>query len=206
LFVGLFVGLFADAFPGRIGAAMLICTACQKAPATTKIMDVASGNKVNAEQHLCSRCAEALGLVAPKVQLKMSPEMLEDLLGTIKEKSSGRGHRDACPGCGMTPIEFKQKGRFGCPRCYEAFRADIVPLLQRVHEAQSHRGRLPAGMAASAPADVQPRSPRAAAAGDPLARLRRQLEDAISKENFEEAARLRDELRRAEKGDGGEAS
>jgi protein arginine kinase activator len=91
----------------------------------------------------------------------------------------------------MTIDEFRQKGRLGCPRCYEAFRHELMPLLQRIHEAQSHTGRLPATMAEVAPAPDD----RA------LSDLRRRLEDAVRGERYEEAARLRDELRRAERGE-----
>ena len=61
-----------------------------------------------------------------------------------------------CPGCGMTTQQFKNTGRLGCPRCYENFRGDLVPLLQRVHEASQHKGRLP-GLTPAA----QPPAPRA---------------------------------------------
>jgi protein-arginine kinase activator protein McsA len=75
---------------------------------------------------------------------------------------------------------------------------DLVPLLQRVHEAVVHRGRLPGGRA-----PAPPPGPMAMPATDTerLADLRRRLEDAIRGERYEEAARLRDDLRRAEKGE-----
>lgn len=173
---------------------MQFCCACHKAPATIVIMDL-NGGSVTDQQHLCQPCAEKLGAVAPKTQLKMSPELLEDLLGAQQPKTA-RGRKDAaCPGCGVTLMSFKQTGRLGCPRCYETFRAELVPLLQRVHESASHRGRLP-GVAAVT----------AAAVTDSLSDLRRRLEDAVRGERYEEAARLRDELRRAEKDPDGATS
>jgi len=179
---------------------MQFCSACQKAPATIVIMDL-SGGSVTGQQHLCGPCAEGLGVVAPKAQMKMSPEILEDLLGTIKGATAPTRRREvACPGCGMTPQDFKQKGRLGCPRCYEAFRQDLVPLLQRVHEATQHRGRLPAGKAAAGGTPGPTPAP-ALPTGDQLAELRKRLEDAVRGERYEEAARLRDDLRRAEKGE-----
>jgi len=140
-----------------------------------------------------------MNLVQPSLPIKMSAEILEDLLGTIKGAGTARRREVVCPGCGMTPQDFKQKGRLGCPRCYEAFRQELVPLLQRVHEAVVHRGRLPGGRAPAPP----PPGPMAMPASDTerLADLRRRLEDAIRGERYEEAARLRDDLRRAEKGE-----
>lgn len=172
---------------------MQYCTACHKAVASIVIMDLTEGEVVG-QQHLCPACAETMGAVQPKTQLKLSAEVLEDLLGMSKGKAGreGRSQRDACPGCGTTVAEFKVKGRLGCPRCYEAFRTELVPLLQRVHEASSHRGRLPGRVPAA-----EPRTD--ATAGVQLAELRRKLEDAVRGERYEEAANLRDQLRRIER-------
>jgi protein arginine kinase activator len=169
---------------------MQFCSVCQKAPATTVIMDLAGGN-VTDQRHLCAACAEKLGFVHQKTQLKMSPELLEDLLGSIQGRGS-RGKKDAaCAGCGMTLQHFKTTGRLGCARCYDTFRQELLPLLQRVHEANSHRGRLPGRAPAAEPAPA-----------DGLIELRRRLDEAVRGERYEEAARLRDELRRAESGSG----
>jgi protein arginine kinase activator len=54
----------------------------------------------------------------------------------------------------MKLADFRGKGRLGCPRCYDTFRQELMPLLQRIHEAQSHRGRLPA----TRPAARRPRT------------------------------------------------
>lgn len=167
---------------------MQYCTACHKAIASIVIMDL-TGGEVVGQQHLCPACAEGMGVVQPKTQLKLSTEILEDLLG-LKGKAGreGKGRREgACAGCGMSVVEFKVKGRLGCPRCYETFRAELVPLLQRIHEAASHRGRLPGRAPALEPATA-----------DRMADLRRRLEEAVRGERYEEAARLRDELRQIE--------
>jgi protein arginine kinase activator len=165
---------------------MQYCTACHKAIASIVIMDLSEG-QVSAQQHLCQACAESMGAIQPKTQLKLSTEILEDLLG-LKSGREGKERREGCPGCGMTTAEFKVKGRLGCPRCYETFRTELLPLLQRVHESSSHRGRLPARAPGTAPEMTSP-----------TADLRARLEDAVRGERYEEAARLRDQLRRIEK-------
>src|ERR1043165_9043630 len=115
---------------------MQYCTACHKAIATITIMDLSEG-QVSGQQQLCQACAETMGAVQPKAQLKLSTEILEDLLGLKAAGREGKERREGCPGCGMTTAEFKVKGRLGCPRCYETFRAELLPLLQRVHESNS---------------------------------------------------------------------
>lgn len=173
---------------------MQYCTACHKAIATIVIMDLVEG-AVSGSQHVCAACAEQLGVVQPKLPPKFSPEILEDLLGAHKAaKQPGqttRARAEACPGCGLSLADFRSKGRLGCPRCYEVFRNELMPLLQRIHESTAHRGRLPTR------SNVPP-SPTDERA---LAELRRRLEEAVRNERYEDAARLRDELRRAERGE-----
>jgi protein arginine kinase activator len=167
---------------------MHYCTACQKAIATIVIMDLEQG-AVTGSQHVCQACAELLGIGPPKAP-KYPPELLEDLLAA--KGGRGRGKvQEVCPGCGMSPADFRSKGRLGCPRCYESFRGELMPLLQRIHEAQSHRGRLPA-VVPEPPAPTDQRT---------LTDVRRRLEDAVRGERYEEAARLRDELRQLERGE-----
>ena len=178
---------------------MQYCTACQKAIATIVVMDLTEGS-VSGSQHVCAECAEQLGVTPPK-QPKFSTEMLEDLLGGLQPTSAPEPHAEpaptlaCCPGCGLARDDFRQKGRLGCPRCYETFRGELMPLLQRIHEAQAHTGRLPS---TSVPDD-----PEAAVERDEagLSDLRKRLEDAVRGERYEEAAQLRDDLRRAERSD-----
>ena len=179
---------------------MQYCTACQKAIATIVVMDLSDGS-VTGSQHVCADCAEQLG-VAQAQPPKRPDALLEDLLDGFKAPSEAAPqpeatpHREAprserCPGCGMAPADFRAKGRLGCPRCYISFRADLMPLLQRIHESQSHIGRLPS-TTSEAPAPIDPQD---------LTELRQDLEDAVRGERYEEAAELRDQLRRAELGE-----
>ncbi len=172
---------------------MQYCNACQKAIASIHIMDLHEGNVVG-QQHFCVSCAESAGVVQPKTPIKFSTtEILEDLLGGLKtpqKDKKGGDDEPVCPGCGLNASDFKMRGRLGCPRCYEVFRGSLLPLLERVHDGTSHRGRFPGRTAM----DV--------AAADKMAELKRRLDNAIQEENYEEAAQLRDELQQAEKAGG----
>jgi protein arginine kinase activator len=79
-----------------------------------------------------------------------------------------------CPHCGITFDEFRTKGRFGCPRDYEVFEARLNPLLDKIHGSHRHTGRLP------------------------RLKLRRELQEAVKREEYENAARLRDRIREIE--------
>ena len=72
----------------------------------------------------------------------------------------------------------------GCPDCYSTFADILDPYMQKIHGATRHIGAAPAA----------PEQPKA----DPVEALRTQLKEAIEKEEYEQAARLRDEIRRIE--------
>lgn len=162
------------------------CTSCKKHPASVHVLDL-DGGALAGKQHLCQSCAENLGVVHHKAK-PMSAEILEDLIGsmTVEKGRTRRGIGPVCPACGTTTADFKMRGRFGCARCYDTFRASLLPLLERVHDSKRHQGRFPAR-----PSGDRPRP-------DMLADLRRRLEAAIQDENYEEAANLRDQLRNME--------
>ena len=84
--------------------------------------------------------------------------------------------------------EFRRKGRFGCPMDYEVFAEPIDAMLRNMHDNRTrHRGRQPRGR-------IDERS----AVSERLLHLRRELREAVEGENYEEAARLRDEIRTIE--------
>jgi protein arginine kinase activator len=96
-----------------------------------------------------------------------------------------------CPDCGITLSEFKARGRFGCPRDYEVFAEHLDPLFERIHDAQParHQGRLPQQPAGNGDL-VQHRRM--------VADLRSRLDAAVADENYELAARIRDEINEVE--------
>lgn len=167
------------------------CTVCHKTLATVHVLDLENGSVID-EQSLCPTCAESAGYVHPKAApLKISPEILEDLLGGMKSSPTSEDPEtsDACPACGLTANQFRSRGRLGCPRCYEMFRDSLLPLLERVHDGTSHRGRCPR------------KSARMAGEDDRLADLRSSLQDAITAENYELAADLRDQIQELSRGE-----
>jgi protein arginine kinase activator len=174
--------------PGPDGA-----SGAPDASAGSKSSTVDSGAAYH-EQHLCEVCAESMDL--PNMpQAKKSTQEIWKLLQMAAQQTRKKSG-PACPDCGMTLDEFRKKGRLGCARDYEVFKTHIVEILERVHGARRHVGRLPRGAEASVP---EPRS--AATPGEEKSRLvelRRELESAIRDEAYERAAHLRDAIKALE--------
>jgi protein arginine kinase activator len=90
-----------------------------------------------------------------------------------------------CGECGLSFQEFSRTGRLGCGHCYEAFRASMQELLRRIHGNTRHSGRRPR----NAPKPARTSKARS------MRKLKAELDRAVAEEDFEKAARLRDEIR-----------
>lgn len=89
----------------------------------------------------------------------------------------------ACEACSQTFAEFREKSLLGCPVCYKTFEQPLSPLLERAHEGGTHHiGKVPRRAGVGEQRQVA------------LQRLRRQLDDAVVAEDYELAARLRDDI------------
>jgi len=155
--------------------------------------DAVAPTPTYSEQHLCEVCAQTLELPhAPALQ-KAQLDIWKLLQITAKQTRRKGG--PTCTGCGLQLEEFRRKGRLGCPQCYEAFAAHLGEVFERVHGARQHVGRLP-GTDAQLPAP--PSDALALDREKRLVDLRQKLEIAIREEAYENAARLRDELRQLE--------
>lgn len=170
----------------------MLCQRCEKEPASVHIDEVRAfvspGHAANEikTQHLCEVCAQKAGLPTQQVQVKATIDEVWKLLQLSAVKATKRRPTRACDGCGTTLDELRRRGRIGCQRCYETFADYLGELLERMHGATQHVGRLPG---------VDERNVERTRR---IEELRSSLAHAIADEAFEEAARLRDELARFE--------
>ncbi len=160
------------------------CQSCQKS-ATVHLTDIVGGKKK--EVHLCQECAEKQELLKQQ-ELNLSA-ILQTVIGPHLGAPTDELSRLTCPACGIKYMEFKAEGRLGCPHDYEVFRAALLPLLERIHRAARHGGKRPPHAAAHTARHAE------------LRLLRQQLRRAVDGEAYEEAARLRDQIRQKEAAD-----
>lgn len=151
----------------------MLCDDCKKNPATIFFKEVLPDKVV--ELHLCGSCAHKRGLLMTK---KMSP--IEILQRLLKEKSA-KDEQVICPGCYLSLAEFKRSGRFGCDRCLGTFKPHIKDLIKQIHQSEKHVGRHAA---------------HGEQKGYEVYKLRERLKRALKKEAYEEAAAIRDKLKK----------
>lgn len=154
------------------------CENCNEKDASVHYTEV-DGKKMR-EIHLCEECYREK--VTPVQKVVDFADLLKTLLqGTVKDQ--GAAAKALCPACGISLAEFRASGRFGCPNDYKVFHEPVAQLLEKIQHATRHVGRTPP----TAGAEVERENS--------LLRLRRELERAVQREAYEEAARLRDQIR-----------
>ncbi|MBS0197856.1 MAG: UvrB/UvrC motif-containing protein [Planctomycetes bacterium] len=161
------------------------------------VHEVTVRNGVKFERNLCESCAAQHGLesqgggpIAEIIKQFMAPGGSAVAVPVVPG-----GQRVAvCPSCRMTFNEFKQGGLLGCPECYRAFEAQLGPLLERAHEgAIAHAGKSPRRQGAPV---ARPTGLSLAERAMRLEALHKQLEQAVRSEQYEIAAKVRDEIKR----------
>ena len=157
------------------------CSVCKEKPATVFLTHIENDkmHKVN----LCEDCAKNKGVDNPTTFSLHDADLLLGL-GAAQEITQTPGGTDVkCPRCGFSQADFKKSGRLGCPECYQVFADGLAGLLKTMHKGTRHTGKSPEALRLS-----RDRAER-------LKALQKKLARAIESENFEQAARLRDELK-----------
>ncbi|MDD5108114.1 MAG: UvrB/UvrC motif-containing protein [Candidatus Omnitrophica bacterium] len=170
----------------------MLCDICGKNPATVHLTEIID-EQMN-ELHLCEECART------KSEAMEQQFGLSDLLAGMVDFQKPSSNKEEeivntkCPACGLSYVDFKKIGRLGCGECYNVFRKYLAPLLKRIHGSNQHIGKSPL----KGPAKIKPAISKVNKQRIDLEELKKQLQNAIQKEAFEEAARLRDLIKEIE--------
>ena len=161
----------------------MLCDICGKNEATVHFTEIV--NDQMTKLHLCEECAKRKGE-------EMEEHFgLADLLAGLADLGTpvevAKDKKLKCPSCGLTYSDFKKIGKVGCDQCYDTFKVYLVPLLKRIHGSDVHVGKVPRKkVKASRGKKVD------------IEELKKKLKHAVELEEFEEAARLRDEIKKHE--------
>lgn len=164
------------------------CQRCDK-QAAFHITDLTGDGPV--ETHLCPACAGEF------LQTDQDSAEQSSAMGKIVSSQLPVGQtatqlaeldQKACPICGITFFEFRKLGRLGCPNDYSFFGDELEPLIVNIHGETQHQGKSPGCTAEQSEAFTQ------------MIKLRREMNEAVGREDYELASQIRDEIRRIEKG------
>jgi protein arginine kinase activator len=158
----------------------MICSVCKKSEATVHLTQIIE-NKMQTID-LCESCSKAKGVDDP-TGFSLAAILLG--LGASQDLAKpGASEEIKCSQCGFSLADFKKAGRLGCAECYVAFADALQAPLKSMHKGTRHVGK--------APQTQQPILDYS----EKLRSLQKKLEQAVAKESFEQAAVLRDEIKK----------
>lgn len=163
----------------------MLCDECKKRTAAVHMTKIIQGKKE--ETHLCEVCAkkkENISLHNPFTIPNFLASLLDANNGT--QQSFVYEENNSCQSCGMTFVKFRQEGSLGCEACYEAFEKRLSPLIKKIQGNQLHVGKVPK------------RSGGVIQLKRNAKQLKLKLQQLIEAEEFEAAAKIRDEIREIE--------
>jgi protein arginine kinase activator len=134
------------------------------------------------ELHICEECAQEKGLMREEDSELPIANLLSGLLEG-KDLTGAGEVKEACPKCGMKASEFRKQGKLGCPECFHAFEKDVRAIVSQMAARPRHTGKTPHAASGEQAAAVKSDG------------LREELREAVEREEYELAARLRDRLR-----------
>ena len=180
----------------------MLCEKCNKNPATVHYRYNDNGSIT--ELHLCSECAQTEGIVSPKGTASKGYTSKfgigDDYFGSLPfsslfsqgySKSQGLSQR-VCPGCGLSENELRSGGKLGCAQCYDTFSDIVDVMLRKMHMSNEYKGKAPEGLGENM-----------SLAGK-IEKLRAEMQTAVENQEYEQAAKIRDAIRRLESTDGGD--
>ena len=181
----------------------MLCERCKKREANIRYTEVING--VATEHNLCSQCAKEMDFGPYSAIFEEFPlgRLLSGLLGFSAdgetEVEKKEGFEVTCPTCKTTYSQFVENSRFGCPDCYGVFDLFIGDNMKHLHGAERHTGKHPkyqSGFETGSEASPEGKEgPDGFQAEEELSVLNSKLKEAIREEEYEAAARYRDEIK-----------
>ena len=154
------------------------CEICGKSGARIRIRQTI-GTECR-EMRICEACARERGIIGGKDGVPQDAAwFLHGLFEDIPGKSLGAR---SCPVCGTRLRDLRSSRRAGCSSCYETFDREIRKLLGLPEGEKTHRGKLPRRVLSYKLFFIDREN------------LKIQLETALSNEDYEKAAELRDRI------------
>lgn len=191
----------------------MLCDECQEREAVLSLIELSNG--VSKETHLCKECASRRGNALKSMTgSSFLSNLLESMMGISMGSAPPVDHTKTnvkCLSCGQTYDDFLQEGKFGCPACYRTYQFLLDSYLKKIQGGTQHTGKTPlfSGETLELP---QPEILGSVSkeggqddGGERIAitidkesavdELRAALRRAIEREEYGEAARIRDLIR-----------
>ena len=160
----------------------MMCEECGMRNANVHVAMLINGEMK--ERYLCTDCVAKHQLL--RFDLSGMMNRLKDpakIMNSEKLLTEEPVPEISCSQCGTTFAEYKKTGLLGCPACYSEFREQLTGENESQHGVSRHCGRTPGHPCAQVSLHMQ------------LDKLKQQMTLAIQEEEYETAAKIRDQIR-----------
>ena len=196
----------------------MLCQKCNKKVATVFISTIVNGK--NTQMYLCTDCAKELhGNMNPDIKIpfpindiltnmELSEDTINEWINEFKDMEDkgqieelvqhenpetlqhNNQHEDiTCNFCNTSFDEYKKTGKLGCGKCYSTFRKQLKPIIEGIYGYSEHIGKFPKNEFKDTEIVKT------------VEQLKEKLNMAIQEEEYEQAAKLRDEILQLEAND-----
>ena len=178
----------------------MLCENCNENEANVRYTQIING--VKKEMNLCEECAHKLGVGEININLPIDfSNFFVDLLNEYEDSgfmpTLALPKVQKCDKCGLTFDDFIETGKFGCDNCYRAFEQRIDPILKRLHGNSNYVGRSVKKI--SAKNEINKTKEKLDSKNEKIEQLKKELKQKIKEEKYEDAAKIRDEIKKLEK-------
>lgn len=184
------------------------CENCGKREANVRYQENINGRK--RELNLCEECSRKLGIGQMDFSIPMdfsnflgdfmeeleTPEFMP-MLNTLKALK--------CDSCGYTFDDIINTGRLGCKDCYDVFEDRLDPIIKRIQGSNKHIGRIGKIIDKKIENKIEDKNgnkeenKESSNEKTKIEQLKEDLKVAIKEERYEDAAKIRDEIKKIEK-------
>ena len=178
----------------------MLCDNCGKREANVKYSENINGRKK--ELNLCEECSHKLGI--DQMDFSMPIDFSNFFEGFMDNFGSNEFipmlsdlKTLKCNSCGYTFNDIANTGRLGCKDCYDVFQDRLDPIIKRIQGSNKHVGRI--GKIIDNKIDSKNSENKEEKVKQPISekeKLENELKEAIKEERYEDAAKIRDEIKK----------
>ncbi len=180
----------------------MLCDNCGKREANVRYSENINGRK--RELNLCEECSQKLGID------KMDFNMPIDFSNFFEGFIDNFGNNEfipmlndiktlKCNSCGYTFDDIANTGRLGCKDCYEVFQDRLDPIIKKIQGSNKHVGRIGKIVDNKIENNINEDSKLPKKEVSELQKLEKELKKAVKEERYEDAAKIRDKIKKLEK-------
>jgi len=171
----------------------MLCKNCNKNEASFRYTEIING--VKKEIALCDECRNKLGISGLDFNIPLG---MTDFFSDFFEDNTFMPEFDIikklkCDDCGISYDEFIDGGKVGCANCYSAFESKLNSILKNIHGSNMHKGRI-----LNSPKQKKLEIIKENQNNNEVEKLKSKLKELVKQEKYEEAAKVRDEIKKLE--------